>query len=68
VLAALAWAAFASGDGALASVALERALTADPGHSLAGLLATALDSGVTPTQLHGISRELGSVLQNQEAG
>jgi hypothetical protein len=61
VLAALAWASFSFGDGALASVALERALTADPQHSLAGLLASALDSGVTPTQLHEISRQLGGV-------
>ena len=61
VLAALAWAAYAFGDGALASVALERALRADPEHSLAGLLATALDGGVTPTHLHEISRALGGV-------
>jgi hypothetical protein len=66
VLAALAWAAFAFGDGALASVALERALTADPEHTLAGLLAAALDSGVTPTQVHEISRALGGLLAEQE--
>ena len=58
VLTALAWAAFAFGDGALASVALERALRADPEHSLGRLLATALDSGASPTQLHDISRAL----------
>jgi hypothetical protein len=61
VLAALAWAAFSFGDGALAAIALERALTADPHHALAGLLASALDGGVTPTQLHEISRQLGGL-------
>jgi hypothetical protein len=68
VLAALAWAAFAFGDGALASVALERALRADPDHSLAGMLATALDSGVTPTHLHEISRALGGQLSQTQDG
>jgi hypothetical protein len=66
VLASLAWAAFAFGDGALASVALERALAADPEHGLAGLLATALDSGVTPTHLHQISRALGGLLETHD--
>jgi hypothetical protein len=68
VLAALGWAAFASGDGALASVALERALLADPGHALAGLLARALDGGVTPDHLQEISRALGGVLEDQDLG
>jgi hypothetical protein len=68
VLAALAWAAYAFGDGALASVALERALRADPDHALAGLLATALDAGVTPTHLHEISRALGGLLSGSSDG
>jgi hypothetical protein len=58
ILAALAWAAFADGDGALAGVALERALAIDPRRALAGMLAAALDGGVTPTQLHDLSRAL----------
>jgi hypothetical protein len=61
VLAALAWAAYAFGDGALASVALERALRAEPDHSLAVMLATALDGGVSPTHLHEISRSFRGV-------
>jgi hypothetical protein len=58
VLASLAWAAFANGDGALASVALERTLTVDPDHRLATLLAAALESGVTPGELHRVSRAM----------
>jgi hypothetical protein len=68
VLAALAWAAYAFGDGAVASVALERALRADPDHALAGLLATALDAGVTPTHLHEISRALGGLHSGSSDG
>jgi hypothetical protein len=58
VLAALAWAAFSFGDGALAAVALERALSADPQHKLARLLSVALEGGVTPQEIRAISIEL----------
>jgi hypothetical protein len=60
VLASLAWAAFSFGDGALAAVALERALSVDPEHNLARLLGVALESGVTPQQLRAISTELSA--------
>lgn len=60
VLAVLAWAAFSFGDGALAAIALQRALDADPVHRLARLLSIALENGVTPLQLKGISTELGA--------
>jgi hypothetical protein len=60
LLATLAWAAYSLGDGALAAVALERALAAEPGHSLARLLMLALETGVTPSQLRAIGLELSS--------
>lgn len=44
----LAWHAWARREGALARVAVERALGEDPAYRLAGLLAAALDHGVAP--------------------
>lgn len=52
----LAWHAYAGGDGALASVAVERALAADPGHSLARLVDQGLRSGLPPDALREIAR------------
>ncbi|MEU7571610.1 DUF4192 domain-containing protein [Micromonospora sp. NPDC049240] len=49
----LAFAAWRSGDGALAAVALERVLAADPAYSLAVLLDDALRRGVAPSELDG---------------
>jgi hypothetical protein len=45
----LAFTAWQSGDGALANVAIERALAADPEYSMAHLLAQALDAGLPPS-------------------
>jgi hypothetical protein len=45
----LAFTAWQGGDGALANVALDRALTDDPGHSLALLLRHALAAGAPPS-------------------
>lgn len=45
----LAFTAWQSGDGSLASVAIERALAADPGYSMALLLAEALHAGLPPS-------------------
>lgn len=45
----LAFAAWQSGDGALASIAIERALAADPSYSLALLIAEALHAGLPPS-------------------
>jgi hypothetical protein len=47
----LAVCAYLRGDGAMADVALDRALTSAPGYGLAGLLRAALDGCVTPTDL-----------------
>jgi hypothetical protein len=45
----LAFTAWQSGDGALANVAIERALAADPEYSMAHLLEQALDAGLPPS-------------------
>ncbi len=45
----LAFTAWQSGDGALASVAIERALSADPAYSMALLIADALHAGLPPS-------------------
>lgn len=47
----LAFAAWRAGDGALAAVAVERALACDPGYSLARLLADILRAGTPPSVL-----------------
>ena len=45
----LAFTAWQSGDGALANIAIERALDADPAYSMALLLAEAIESGMPPS-------------------
>ena len=45
----LAFIAWQSGDGALANVAIERALAADPEYSMAHLIGQALDAGLPPS-------------------
>jgi len=45
----LAFTAWQAGDGALASIAIERALAADPGYSMALLIADALYAGLPPS-------------------
>jgi hypothetical protein len=46
----LAFAAWLSGDGALAWCAVERSLGADPDHTLAKLVARALEEAIPPTE------------------
>lgn len=50
----LAVCAYLRGDGAMANVALDRALTSAPGYGLAGLLRDALDACVPPTDLRSL--------------
>lgn len=50
----LAWTAYGRGDGALANVALDRALTSDPAYALAGLLRQALDAQVPPAEVRAL--------------
>ena len=45
----LAFTAWQSGEGALANIAIDRALTSDPGYSLAQLLRDIMDAGVPPS-------------------
>ncbi|EHB44093.1 hypothetical protein MycrhDRAFT_6931 [Mycolicibacterium rhodesiae JS60] len=52
----LAFSAYARGDGPLAGLSLEAALRSDPDHRMAGMLDTALQSGLRPEQI----RELAS--------
>jgi Domain of unknown function (DUF4192) len=44
----LAFIAWQSGEGALANIAIDRALAADPGYSMAHLIGQALDAGLPP--------------------
>lgn len=50
----LAVVAYRHGDGALAQVAVDRALTAEPGHPLALLLIDIMSAGLRPEELDGI--------------
>ncbi len=52
----LAWVTYAAGGGAVTTIALDRALTTDPGYSLAGLLAEALHQQVPPAQIRELMR------------
>ncbi|MFA1544403.1 DUF4192 domain-containing protein [Actinomadura monticuli] len=47
----LAFAAYSTGDGGLANVALQRALDADPGYSMAAILREVINAGIPPSQL-----------------
>lgn len=49
------YAAYMSGDGALAAIAFDAALDADPDHVLAGLLDRALRHGFAPHRLHQLA-------------
>ncbi len=51
----LAFSAYARGDGPLAGVSLEAALRCDPGHRMAGMLDTALQSGVRPERIQELA-------------
>lgn len=51
----LAFSAYARGDGPLAGLALEAALRADPEHRMAGMLDTALQSGMRPEQIRELA-------------
>lgn len=51
----LAFSAYARGDGPLAGVSLEAALRGEPGHRMAGMLDTALQSGLRPEHIRKIA-------------
>lgn len=51
----LAFSAYVRGDGPLAGLALDSALTADPSHRMAGMLDTALQSGMRPEHIRELA-------------
>jgi hypothetical protein len=51
----LAFSAYARGDGPLAGVSLEAALHCDPGHRMAGMMDTALQSGLRPEHIRELA-------------
>jgi hypothetical protein len=51
----LAFSAYVRGDGPLAGVSLEAALRCDPTHRMAGMLDTALQSGIRPEQIRELA-------------
>ncbi len=51
----LAFSAYARGDGPLAGVSLEAALRCSPGHRMAGMLDTALQSGLRPEYIRELA-------------
>ncbi|MEI6698084.1 MAG: DUF4192 domain-containing protein [Mycobacterium sp.] len=55
VLVLLAFSAYARGDGPLAGLSLEAALRSDPKHRMAGMLDTALQSGMRPEQIRQLA-------------
>ncbi len=65
----LAFTAWQSGAGALASVALDRALAADPGYSMAALLRDAIQAGLPPSaaQLPMTPEEVAASYEESEA-
>lgn len=52
----LGYFAYVRGDGPFAGIALDAALTADPHHSMANLLQTALEAGMRPERLRELAR------------
>ena len=58
----LAWTAYGRGNGAVANVALDRALASQPDHALAGLLRASLDGGITPDEVRAVVRGTAEVL------
>ena len=61
----LAWTAYARGEGALANVALDRALAGRPDYSLALLLRSCLDAGVRPEEVRSLARGTEQVLRSR---
>jgi hypothetical protein len=51
----LAFSAYARGDGPLAGVSLEAALRCEPEHRMAGMLDTALQSGMRPEHIRQLA-------------
>jgi hypothetical protein len=63
----LAWVAYADGHGALANVAVERALEADPGYEMARLIEDAMSRMISPTEIRALTLEVRRDLQAAES-
>ncbi|GHF81918.1 hypothetical protein FHX82_004594 [Amycolatopsis bartoniae] len=57
----LAYSAYIRGEGALAGIALDNALEADPGNTMAGLLFRCLAAGVPPERLRALAQHEDTV-------
>jgi hypothetical protein len=60
ILSLAAFAAWLTGDGAQALIAVERALESDPKYSMAGLILQLLEGGVSPSHWSGFSADDGA--------
>ena len=60
----IAWCAYLRGNGALANVALDRALAGDPGYVMASLCRQALDAQVRPAEVRALLAETRQVLHD----
>ena len=65
VCSVIAWTAHAAGQGALANVALERALASDPAYSLALVVAQGLARQLEPRRVLEVSREVRRSLRRR---
>lgn len=68
VCALLAWVAYAGGDGALANVALARALTSDPDYPLARLLQQGVQAQVSPDEVRDVLKGTRRLLSPRSQG
>lgn len=61
----VAWIAYASGNGGLANVAVERALTCDPDYTMAQLIEQGLASMIPPNQVLTVTRQVRDDLSDE---
>lgn len=59
----LAWVTYCDGGGSLTTIALDRALRAEPDYSMARLLRHALDHALSPDVLRGVTRRTRQALE-----
>ncbi len=64
----LAWVAYADGHGALANVAVERALEADPGYEMARLIEDAMSRMISPGAVRALTVEVRDDLRAAAEG
>ena len=62
----LAWVAYAHGHGALANVAVERALEADPGYEMARLIEDAISRMISPAEIRALTVDVRRDLRAAE--